>query len=309
MNNISLNRRSFLAGASAAIGTASVPSSLLAEPPSQAKPYEFCTFIKFIQDLSHVELARTLKEIGFDGAEVTVRKGGYITPESAADELPKLAEVFKKQGLKINILTTDIVNVDSPHAQSILSTAATLGIQRYRMGFYRYDMKAPIRPQLAAMQPKFDELATLNREAGVTAVYQNHAGGKYMGSTFWDLQQLLSDIPVEEIGCIFDIRHAMAEGSGAWPIYYDIIKPHISALSAKNFHWALKKKDDKRLSPVHCPLAQGQVNYKKFLKQFQQDFETALVTLHLEYLPKAGTKANIAAIKKDFAYLRKTMGV
>ena len=283
--------------------------SLRAEPPTLEKPYEYCTFIKFIQDLSYEELARTLKELGFDGAEVTVRKGGYIAPESAADELPKLAEVFKKHGLKINILTTDIVDVESPHARSILDTASALKIQRYRMGFYRYDMKAPIRPQLATFQPKFNELAALNREVGVTAVYQNHAGGKYMGSTFWDLQQLLSDIPVEEIGCIFDIRHAMAEGSGAWPVYYDIIKPHISALSAKNFHWALKKETDKRLSPVHCPLAEGQVDYGKFLKQFKQDFKTALVTLHVEYLPKAGTAANIAAIKNDFAYLRKTMGV
>ena len=309
MNHFSLNRRSFLASASAAIGASVVPSLVNAEPPLAAKPYEFCTFIKFIQDLSHEELAQTLKEIGFDGAEVTVRKGGYITPESAADELPKLAEVFKKHELKINILTTDIVDVDSPHAKSILETAASLDIKRYRMGFYRYDLKAPIRPQLAAIQPKFNELAAMNRETGITAVYQNHAGGKYMGSTFWDLQQLLSKIPVEEIGCIFDIRHAMAEGSGAWPVYYDIIKPHISALSAKNFHWALKKETDTRLSPVHCPLAEGQVDYKKFLKLFKQDFKTALVTLHIEYLPKAGPAANIAAIKNDFAYLRKTMGV
>ena len=309
MNNLPLNRRSFLAGASAVIGAAAVASPVQAQPPTQEKPYEFCTFIKFIQDLSHEELARTLKEIGFDGAEVTVRKGGYIDPETAADELPKLAEAFKKHELKINILTTDIIDVESPHAQSILDTAASLNIQRYRMGFYRYDMKAPIRPQLAAIQPKFNELAALNRETNVTAVYQNHAGGKYVGSTFWDLQKLLSDIPVDEIGCIFDIRHAMAEGSGAWPVYYDIIKPHISALSAKNFHWALKKKTDKRLSAVHCPLAQGQVDYKKFLKQFKQDFETALVTLHVEYLSKAGTAANVAAIKNDFAYLRKAMDV
>lgn len=305
-----MNRRSFIAGTTAAaLGATALPSLATAGPLTQEKPYEFCTFIKFIQDLSHEELARTLKEIGFDGAEVTVRKGGYIAPESAADELPKLAEVFAKHELKINIITTDIVDVESPNAQAILKTARTLGIQRYRMGFFRYDMKAPIKPQIASLKPKFNELAALNRESGVTAVYQNHAGGKYVGSSFWDLQQLLSGIPVTEIGCIFDIRHAVAEGSGVWQIYYDIIKPHISALSAKDFHWALKRKKDKRLSPMHCPLGEGQVEYESFLKQFKTDFETSLVTLHVEYLRKAGTEANVAAIKRDFAYLRKTMGV
>ena len=310
-----MNRRSFVAGTSAAIGAAALPSLAIGKVagatsvPQDDKPYEFCTFIKFIQDLSHEELAETLKKIGFDGAEVTVRKGGYIAPEAAADELPKLAEVFAKHEMKINILTTDIEDVDTPNAQAITKTAGSLGIQRYRMGFSRYDMKAPIKPQLESLKPKFKDLAAMNREAGVTAVYQNHAGGKYMGASFWDLQQLLSDIPVEEIGSIFDVRHAVAEGSGAWPVYYDIIKPHISALSVKDFHWALKKEKDTRLSPMHCALGDGQVDYKKFFKQFKKDFPSALVTLHVEYLKNGSTEENIAAIKKDFAVLLKAMDI
>ena len=318
MNNHKLNRRRFVAGTSAAIGVAALPSIAkanklpqrrLPQKRTQEKPYEFCTFIKFIQDLSYEELAKTLKKIGFDGAEVTVRKRGYISPESAADELPKLAEVFAKHELKINIVTTDIVDVDSPNAQAILKTAAALEVPRYRMGFCRYDLKAPIEPQLESLTPKFKELAALNREMGVTAVYQNHSGGRYVGASFWDLQKLLRGISPAEIGSIFDVRHAVAEGSGTWPIYYDVIKPHISALSVKDFKWARKKEKDKRLSPVHCPLGEGQVDYTKFLKQFKKDFETALVTLHIEYLPKAGVEANVAAIKKDFEYLKKAMGV
>jgi len=307
LKNIRLNRREFVAGTSVAIGAAALPSLANAEALSQDKPYEFCTFIKFLQDLSYEELAETLKKIGFDGAEVTVRKKGYIAPESAADELPKLAEVFKQHDLKINMLTTDIVGVESPSAESILKTAGSLGVQHYRMGYCRYDMEAPIRPQLESLKSQFKELATLNRETGVTAGYQNHAGGKYMGASFWDLQQLISDIPRTEIGSMFDIRHAVAEGSGSWPIYYDIIKPHITALVVKDFRWGLRKEKDKRLSPVHCPLGEGQVDYQKFLPQFKKDFETSLVTLHVEYLPKAGVEANIAAIKKDFAVLRKAM--
>jgi sugar phosphate isomerase/epimerase len=83
----------------------------------------------------------------------------------------------------------------------------------------------------------------------------------------------------------------------------------VSALSAKDFHWALKRKKDKRLSPVHCPLGDGQVDYGKFLQQFKKDFESALVTLHVEYLPKNGTAANVAALKKDFTYLKNAMGI
>ncbi|MDA8968444.1 sugar phosphate isomerase/epimerase [bacterium] len=304
--NSSINRRHFITGASAALGSAVLTSSA-AEDSKKAQSYEYCTFIKFIQDLSHEELAVELKKMGFDGAEVTVRKGGYIAPEAAAEELPKLDEVFKKHDLKINILTTDIAGPDSPNVETILATASKLGIQRYRMGFCRYDLKAPIKPQIEELKSQFKELAAMNREAGVTAVYQNHAGAKYMGATFWDLEQILRDIPKEEIGSIFDIRHAVADGGTAWPIYYDIIKPHISALSIKDFNWGFKKKTDTRLSPLHGPLGEGQVDLKGFLKTFKKDFESALVTLHIEYLGKEGVAENLAAIDRDFKVLRKAM--
>lgn len=309
MDNYRLNRRTFLAGTSAALATAAIGNAnAAAQDMPKDKPYEYCTFIKFLQDLSHEQLAQTLKGIGFDGAEVTVRKGGYIAPEAAADELPKLAEVFANHDLKINILTTDIVGVGSPNAEAILKTAGALGIQNYRMGYCKYDLEAPIQPQLDSLKPKFKELAALNRESRVSGFYHNHSGGKYVGGTFWDMRQLLSDIPREEIGCVFDIRHAVAEGSSAWRIYYDIIKPHISALAVKDFHWALKKEKDVRLSPVHCPLGEGQVNLEEFLKQFKKDFESSLVTLHVEYLRGAGVDANVAAIKRDFGVLKTAMG-
>ncbi len=304
LNKPLLSRRTFVAGMTAAIGAGVLPAIATAESTAQNKPYEFCTFIKFLQDLSYEELAQTLKAIGFDGAEVTVRKKGYIAPESAADELPKLAEVFKQHDLKIKMITTDIVGVQSPNAESILETAGALGIQHYRMGYCRYHKKASVKSQLESLKPQFKELAALNRKTGVTAGYHNHSGGRYVGGSFWDLQQLISDIPREEIGSMFDVRHAVAEGSGAWPIYYDIIKPHITALVVKDFRWELKKEGDKRLSPLHCPLGEGQVDYSKFFKQFKTDFPTALVSLHVEYLRDAGTEANIAAIKKDFGKLR-----
>jgi len=312
MNNHKLSRRAFVGTASAAIGAAALSPAFAAAPslkPQQEKPYEFCTFIKFIQDLSHKELAQTLKEIGFDGAEVTVRKGGYIAPEAAADELPKLAEVFKEHDLKINLLTTDIEKVETPSAEAILKTSAGLGIKHYRMGFCRYDLKAPIMPQLESIKAQIKDLAALNREHGVTGGYQNHNGAKYMGATFWDLKQVLADISPKEIGSIFDIRHAVAEAMDAWPVFYDVIKPHIIALSVKDFHWLPKKEGSRFLKARHCPLGEGQVDYKKFLKLFKKDFEKSLVTLHIEYLKGESVQANIDAMKKDFAVLKKSMGI
>jgi hypothetical protein len=132
-------------------------------------------------------------------ADAQIRRAGggdrasrtYIHPERAADELPRLKQALGKRGLEITILTTDILRADEPHAESMLRAAADLGIKRYRLGFHRYDLKRPILPQLAAYEPVFRDLAAMNREIGIAAVYQNHAGADFLGATIWDLHRLI----------------------------------------------------------------------------------------------------------------------
>ncbi len=156
-------------------------------------------FIKFVQSLGYEELADAVAEMGADGIEATVRKGGYIAPERAAQELPKLADAMAKRNLKITMITTDVVRVDDPNTRPVLQTAAKLGIPMYRMGFYKYDLKRPVLDQLEAIGPALKELGALNAELGIQAVYQNHSGAEHVGGTVWDIYGLIKDIPKEQI--------------------------------------------------------------------------------------------------------------
>ena len=204
-----------------------------------------------------------MAEAGFNGVEVTVReKEGYIHPAAAADELPKLLETLAKRDLEITILTTDILSTDQPHAQELLQTAAALKIPRYRLGFYRYDLKQPILNQLAELQPKVRDIAALNRELGIAGIYQNHCGADFFGATLWDLHSLIKDYPLAEIGCVFDIRHAAVEAGEAWPQLFNLMQPHIAAVSVKDYVWDGQKSK-------HAPLGKGRVD-QKFFKMLQQ---------------------------------------
>lgn len=291
-----LSRRQFAIGAAAATAAMVGPGRLLAksEPASR---YKYCAFTKFLQSMTFDELADGIVEAGFDGVEVTARaKDSCIHPERAAEELPELQEALSKRGLEIMILTTDALSADQPHIEPMLRAAATLGVKRYRLGFFRYDLKQPILPQLAAWQPVFRDLAALNREIGIAGLYQNHCGADMLGATVWDLHSLIKDTPVSEIGCVFDIRHAAVEAGEAWPIYFDLIKPHLGALSVKDFTWKDRKSQ-------HAPLGQGLVDPKFFKTLKQTDF-AGPITVHVEYLPKGTAAENLAAIKADFATLR-----
>jgi len=110
------------------------------------------------------------------------------------------------------------------------------------------------------------------------------------------MHSLIKEYPVSEIGCVFDIRHAAVEAGEAWPIYYDLVKPHLSALSVKDFRWEGRKS-------VHTQLGKGNVDPKFFKTLRNSDFRGP-ISVHVEYLPKEGAQANLAALKRDFVTLR-----
>ncbi len=176
-----MTRRSFhIASAAAAAATFANPSQLFAALKTRQR-YKICAFIKFLISMKYDEMANAIAEAGFDGVEITARKKeAYIHPERAADELPKLKDVLAKHSLEITILTTDILRADEPHAEAMLRSAASLGIKRYRFGFFEYDLKKPILPQLDALKPVIRDIAEMNREIGISGMWQNHSGAKWL---------------------------------------------------------------------------------------------------------------------------------
>ena len=289
-------RREFLK-AVATFSAVSCSQSLLpatevaaATPPSS--PTEFCAFEKFLQDLSHEQLADSLSTLGFDGVEVTARGGGRIVPERAEEQLPKLVEVLRERDLDVTILTTEVNQADNPTNEKLLKTAAALGIKRYRLGWFKYDDKRPIPAQLADFRSQLLDLAALNRELGITGLWQNHCGDQYVGATIWDLHQLLQGVPTSEIAAAFDIRHATVEAGLSWPRLYQLIKPHIGALYMKDFVW-IENRDE------HVPFGEGRVN-SEFFEMLRRDQLNVPVSIHVEYLPRGSAEENLQAIGRDF---------
>ena len=181
--NNELNRRAFLASAAAgtlAAGTLTAAEPPVAGPPARSKN-SLCAFVKFLQTMDNDTLSRTIAEMGFDGIEATVRGKGQVLPERVVDELPKLVESLARHHLEITVMASDVNRVDQPHTEKVLRTAASLGVKKYRMAYYRYDADRPIIAQLDSFKPALLELAALNRELGMTAVYQNHAGNRTVG--------------------------------------------------------------------------------------------------------------------------------
>lgn len=289
-----LNRRQFLTTASAAPWAASLQGQAK-EPPA----FEICAFIKFIQDLSYRNMAQAIAPMGYAGIEATIRKGGLIEPERVAEALPDLVAALAKEKLDVTIMASDVTRADDPLMEKTLRTAASLGIKRYRMGYYRYDLDLPIRPQLENYRPMARELAALNAELGLQAIYQNHAGARYVGASLWDLDLLLDDIDPQWMAVGFDVRHATVEGGTTWPLLWKLIQPRLGAVYVKDFTWREEKLEN-------VPLGEGRVDPEFFSKLAKQRSDVPFA-VHVEYLEHRGVMENVAALRQDLVTLKRLL--
>ena len=295
------SRRQFLGTAATTLAFApGFAPGLLAEEKTKARRFEFCTFTKPLQHLSFAEMAKTIAAMGFDGIEGAVRPKGHVVPEKVDEDMPKLAEALKAEGLSLTVMTTSINEVSAEQqTEKILRAAAAAGVSRYRMGYYKYDLGKPIRAQLDEFRPKLKDLIALSRELGIKPIYQNHSGKDYFGGPIWDLAEVLSDHDPAEVGVAFDIGHATVEGAKAWPLNFALIRPYLDTVYVKEPSWK-----DNVLG--WGPLGEGAVD-KGFFKLLQESDFSGPVSLHVEYLghdDPSQVPTVLAAIEKDFATLK-----
>ena len=233
MDRNSISRRALLASAPILLSRARA-----ADEKAERK-LKVAIFSKHLHFLRGEDLAKGAAEIGFDAVDLTVRKGGHVEPERVAEDLPPLVKAIRAHALETPMITTDIVDADTPHAENILKTMAGLGIRYYRWGGLTFDAKQPYPAQLDRMKPRIAKLAALNARYQASAMYHTHSGIGLVGTSIWDLYILLKDFDPKAVGVNYDVGHAVIEGGvGGWINSFHITGPHLRGIAVKDFVWS-----------------------------------------------------------------------
>ncbi len=306
-------RRDFLktVGAAGLLVSLSTKTSFAAdEKPQGMSRRKISIFSKHLQWLDYQGMADAASKIGFDGVELTVRPGGHVLPENVERDLPKAIEEVKKAGLEVRSMVVGFNSASGPYAESVLKTAARLGVRFYRLSPISYDPSKAMDANLKHITVQLKALAELNQKHGIRGLYQNHTGSNF-GSPVLDLWFVLKEIQSEWLGCQFDIQHATVEGANTWPISLRALSPYIGWVDIKDFYWA---KRNGKWSVKNCPMGEGLVDFKAFFDRLGADHAMTPVSMHFEYdlgLPRDRTKITaedkdrvLGMMKKDLDYLR-----
>ena len=282
------NRRQLLRSAAVGAGYVLVGGRGFAAAAVQRPLPPVVVFSKLYQELklNFEQSAEVTSEAGLDGIDCAVRKGGEILPDRAVDEMPRYAEALAERGAKMQLMTTDIVGVDSPHARDVLSAGQKLGIRYYRLGFWRQQPDVAREKQTAQIQASLKELAAMNRELGMCAVLENHSTsgakfgqkppsntGGYAGGDLTQMYDIVKDFDPKEVAVAFDIGHALLMHGDEWRKCFERLQDHIGIVYIK----------DVKQSGRFVALGEGELVKTDFFPLLVKMNYRAPLCIHVEY--------------------------
>jgi sugar phosphate isomerase/epimerase len=300
------------------IGSAAVAASALAASPAlgqMTRPAstvpKLCLFSKPLHNRPFRELPAILNKLGIDAVDLTCRPRGHVLPERVADDLPRAVGLLREAGIEVPMITTGITHAGRAHAETIVKTAADLDIRYLKLGYFLYHDLNRLTNRLTEVKGRLRDIVALCRQYHIRAGFHNHCGN-VVGAPMWDLWHLIEDLPPQDIGSFFDVRHAAAEGgAGGWRIGLHLLALRIIMLAVKDFVWTKSPSNGWRIENV--PIGQGMAPIEEALWILKQKAFNGPLSLHMEYGDRHAEansgeeKANLSAIRADWTFMRKML--
>ncbi len=247
---------------------------------------QFVLFTDNLADLSVEQACRAAKQAGFDGLDLTLRPGGHVLPENAEMGLAEARRIADAEGVTVPMISTGVVDIDSPHAEAIIAAAAHYGARQVKLGYWPYEPFGSLSVQLDEARKKLERVARLAAKYHVLPCVHCHSG-RLIAAGGPMLYLVLKGFAPGEVGAYIDPMHMTIEGGvSCWELGLDLLAPWIALVGVKNFRWYAAERDargQQRFNWQYVPLADGQAPLPEFMGYLRQLKYDGVVSLHSEY--------------------------
>lgn len=267
---------------------------------------KLCMFSKMLQALSVREAAAAMKKMGFEGIDLTVRDQGHVLPENVEQDLPKAVEEIQAEGLEVGMLTTGITAADEPTAEAVFASARACGVDRLKLGYWKYEGFGGLLKQVDEIRGKLDGIEKLADKYHVTPCLHIHSG-EFMTANAAVVYLMLQGRDPSLMAAYIDPGHMTVEGGkGGWKMGIDILSPYVKIVSVKDFAWRCQPKnvlDKKAWKPDLVPLDSGIVQWPAVIDCLRQIGFDGVITVHSEYHGLT-PEQTIAQTEADLKYFK-----
>lgn len=292
-----MNRRDFLTTAAAAYAA---PSLAQQASENRTQPDQFLRWTIFsrhlqcltAQPFSHenpyetgVIIGEGALEGGFGAINLTVRIDGHVEPATVKTHLAPMLQGIRSTGARCDHITTNVLNMQSAYAEDVLTTAAENGIRYYRWGTFDYDRSASaygqgLIAQLDQFRRESEELAAVNRQLGLTALYHTYSGSR-VGSSLWDLIYILNGLDPDAVAINFDIGHMFSEGVRSWVNDLRYAMPYVRGASMKDATYVSDENGE--VTRVFKAMGEGAIDWVEYFRQLHEGGFSGPAESHLEF--------------------------
>jgi sugar phosphate isomerase/epimerase len=241
-------------------------------------------FSKMLQEFPVAQAARRIRELGFEGVDLTVRPGGHVEPERVGMALNEAVRAIKDAGLSVPLITTAITSAAEPHAEATAAAAIHEGIRFLKLGYWDAP-RGKVAASIDEARRKLDGLERLAAQYHVTFGVHNHSGPGLVNCQPAVLWTLLKDRDPKQVAVYFDPSHAAIEGGdGGWRQSLELLGPSLRLLAVKDAGWKSAPGRPKATWKVQfMPLKDGLVPWPEVVSYLQSSGFDGPISFHSEY--------------------------
>ena len=274
---------------------------------------QFVLFTDNLADLGIREVCRAAKKAGFDGLDLTLRRGGHVLPENAEKGLAEAHEIADAEGVAIPMVSTGVTAADAPFAEDVLA-AAHVRMQSIKLGYWRYQPFGTLAKQLDEARKQLEGIVELASRYQVRPCVHIHSGPILSNGPL--LYLLLKDFSPDDVGAYVDPMHMSYEGGNSgWEMALDLLAPWIALVGVKNYTIVPTERDSfgqQRFQAKYVPLADGIAPLPQFFQRLKQIGYDGIVSLHSEYkgrgsFRKLTTPELLEQSAADLRYLKQVL--
>jgi sugar phosphate isomerase/epimerase len=145
----------------------------------------------------------------------------------------------------------------------------------------------PAAKQVSEIKAQLKDLAALNKQIGIGAIFQNHSpsGRSYVGGDLAEMFDIVKDFDPAQIGVAFDIGHALVVHGDDWRRHFEKLKSHLKIAYVK----------DVKRPGRWVPFGEGDIGSTGYFKLLKELNYHAPVSLHIEFDWTDGGKSKTRA--------------